>query len=131
MAKRKDGMDRSTDIARDLAAERDRNRELEEKIRTLESEHGASTPIGESVEADQVRPTSADGIPGGLPNEPVTTPGVWVNEKGHLCIGRECIVAEATPEGLRFRLDPDTCDPKTRETFVNAMLKGTRIGLKE
>ena len=50
-----------------------------------------------------------------------------MNEKGHLCIGRECIVAEATPEGLRFRLDPDTCDPKTREAFVNAMLKGTRI----
>ena len=54
-----------------------------------------------------------------------------MNEKGHLCIGRECIVAEATPEGLRFRLDPDTCDPKTREAFVDAMLKGTRIGLKE
>ena len=134
MAKRKDGVGRPTDIAGDLAAERERNRELEEKIRTLESEHGASPPIGESVEpgeADQVRPTSTDGIAGGLPNEPVTTPGVWVNEKGHLCIGRECIVAEATPEGLRFRLDPDTCDPKTRETFVNAMLKGTRIGLKE
>lgn len=38
-------------------------------------------------------------------------------------------MAEATPEGLRFRLDPDTCDPKTREAFVNAMLKDTRIGL--
>ena len=54
-----------------------------------------------------------------------------MNEQGHLCIGRECIMAEATPEGLRFRLDPESCDPKTRETFVNAMLKGTRIGLKE
>ena len=131
MAKRKDGVGRPTDIARDLAAERERNQELEEKIRTLESEGGASTPIGESGEADQVRPTGADGISGGLPDEPVTTPGVWVNDKGHLCIGRECIVAEATPEGLRFRLDPDTCDPKTREAFVEAMLKGTRIGLKE
>ena len=54
-----------------------------------------------------------------------------MNEQGHLCIGRECIMAEATPEGLRFRRDPESCDPKTRETFVNAMLKGTRIGLKE
>ena len=136
MAKRKDGVGRPTDIERDLAAERERNRELEEKIRILESEPGASPSIGESVEAgeaNQVRPTGADGLSGELPDEdePVTTPGVWVNEKGHLCIGRECIVAEATPEGLRFRLDPDTCDPKTREAFVEAMLKGTRIGLKE
>ena len=123
MAKRKDGMDRSKGLPEELAQERERNRILEERIAALEA-NGAG-------EADQVRPTSTDGIPGGLPNEPVTTPGVWVNEKGHLCIGRECIVAEATPEGLRFRLDPDTCDPKTRETFVNAMLKGTRIGLKE
>ena len=49
MAKRKDEVGRPTDIAGDLAAERERNRELEEKIRTLESEHGASNPIGESV----------------------------------------------------------------------------------
>ena len=139
MAKRKDGVGRPTDIARDLAAERERNRELEEKIRTLESEHGASNPIGESVPVSTpipegfVRPISADGLSGELPDEdePVTTPGVWVNEKGHLCIGRECIVAEATPEGLRFRLDPDSCDPKTREAFIGAMMKGTRIGLKE
>ena len=136
MAKRKDGVGRPTDIAGDLAAERERNRELEEKIRTLESEHGASPPIGESVEsgeADQVRPTGADGLSGALPDEdePVTTPGVWVNEDGHICIGRECIVAVATPEGLRFRLDPDSCDPKTREAFISAMMKGTRIGLKE
>ena len=125
MAKRKDGVGRPTDVARDLAGEQERNRELEERIRILEFRGGESVPEG------FVRPTGADGIPGGLPNEPVTTPGVWVNEKGHLCIGRECIVAEATPEGLRFRLDPDTCDPKTREAFVEAMLKGTRIGLKE
>jgi len=58
-------------------------------------------------------------------------PQVWVNDAGNLCIGRECIVAEATPEGLRFRLDPDSCDPKTREAFIGAMMKGTRIGLKE
>ena len=125
MAKRKDGMDRSTGLPEELAQERERNRLLEERIAALEA--------NDTGEPSQVRPISADGLSGELPDEdePVTTPGVWVNEKGHLCIGRECIVAEATPEGLRFRLDPDTCDPKTREAFVNAMLKGTRIGLKE
>ena len=123
MAKRKDGMDRSTGLPEELAQERERNRLLEERIAALEA-----NGTGES---SQVRPTSADGISGELPEEQGTTPGVWVNEQGHLCIGRECIMAEATPEGLRFRLDPESCDPKTRETFVNAMLKGTRIGLKE
>ena len=127
MARRKDGVGRPTDVARDLAAEQERNQVLEERIRILESEGG------ESVSKGFVRPTGADGLSGGLPDEdePVTTPGVWVNEDGHLCIGRECIVAVATPEGLRFRLDPDSCDPKTREAFINAMMKGTRIGLKE
>ena len=123
MAKRKDGMDRSTGLPEELAQERERNRLLEERIAALEA-----NGIGEP---SQVRPISADGISGELSEEQETTPGVWVNEKGHLCIGRECIMAEATPEGLRFRLDPESCDPKTRETFVNAMLKGTRIGLKE
>ena len=123
MAKRKDGMDRPTGLPEELAQERERNHLLEERIAALEA--------NDTGEPSQVRPTGADGIAGELPNEPVTIPGVWVNEKGHLCIGRECIVAEATPEGLRFRLDPDTCDPKTREAFVEAMLKGTRIGLKE
>lgn len=127
MARRKDGVGRPTDVARDLAGEQERNRELEERIRILESEGG------ESVSKGFVRPTGADGLSGGLPDEdePVTTPGVWVNEDGHICIGRECIVAVATPEGLRFRLDPDSCDPKTREAFISAMMKGTRIGLKE
>ena len=123
MAKRKDGMDRSTGLPEELAQERERNRLLEERIATLEA-----NGIGEP---SQVQPTSADGTSGELPEEQETTPGVWVNEKGHLCIGRECIMAEATPEGLRFRLDPESCDPKTRETFVNAMLKGIRIGLNE
>ena len=123
MAKRKDGMDRSTSLPEELAQERERNRLLEERIAALEA-NGTGEP-------SQVRPISADGTSGELPEEQETTPGVWVNEKGHLCIGRECIMAEATPEGLRFRLDPESCDPKTRETFVNAMLKGTRIGLKE
>ena len=123
MAKRKDGMERSTGLPEELAQERERNRLLEERIAALEA-NGTGEP-------SQVRPISADGISGELPEEQETTPGVWVNEKGHLCIGRECIMAEATPEGLRFRLDPESCDPKTRETFVNAMLKGTRIGLKE
>ena len=123
MAKRKDGMDRSTGLPEELAQERERNRLLEERIAALEA-NGTGEP-------SQVRPISADGTSGELPEEQETTPGVWVNEKGHLCIGRECIMAEATPEGLRFRLDPESCDPKTRETFVNAMLKGTRIGLKE
>ena len=123
MAKRKDGMDRSKGLPEELAQERERNRLLEERIAALEA-NGTGEP-------SQVRPTSADGISGELPEEQETTPGVWVNEQGHLCIGRECIMAEATPEGLRFRLDPESCDPKTRETFVNAMLKGTRIGLKE
>jgi len=127
MARRKDGVGRPTDVARDLAGEQERNRELEERIRILESEGG------ESVSKGFVRPTGADGLSGKLPDEdePVTTPGVWVNEDGHICIGRECIVAVATPEGLRFRLDPDSCDPKTREAFISAMMKGTRIGLKE
>ena len=123
MAKRKDGMERSTGLPEELAQERERNRLLEERIAALEA-NGTGEP-------SQVRPISADGISGELPEEQETTPGVWVNEQGHLCIGRECIMAEATPEGLRFRLDPESCDPKTRETFVNAMLKGTRIGLKE
>ena len=123
MAKRKDGMDRSTGLPEELAQERERNRLLEERIAALEA-NGTGEP-------SQVRPISADGISGEIQEEQETTPGVWVNEKGHLCIGRECIMAEATPEGLRFRLDPESCDPKTRETFVNAMLKGTRIGLKE
>lgn len=123
MAKRKDGMERSTGLPEELAQERERNRLLEERIAALEA-NGTGEP-------SQVRPTSADGISGELSEEQETTPGVWVNEQGHLCIGRECIMAEATPEGLRFRLDPESCDPKTRETFVNAMLKGTRIGLKE
>ena len=127
MARRKDGVGRPTDVARDLAAEQERNQVLEERIRILESEGG------ESVSKGFVRPTGADGLSGELPDEdePVTTPGVWVNEDGHICIGRECIVAVATPEGLRFRLDPDSCDPKTREAFISAMMKGTRIGLKE
>ena len=123
MAKRKDGMERSTGLPEELAQERERNRLLEERIAALEA-NGTGEP-------SQVRPISADGISGELPEEQETTPGVWVNEQGHLCSGRECIKAEATPEGLRFRLDPESCDPKTRETFVNAMLKGTRIGLKE
>ena len=123
MAKRKDGMERSTGLPEELAQERERNRLLEERIAALEA--------NDTGEPGQVRPTSADGISGELSEEQETTPGVWVNEQGHLCIGRECIMAEATPEGLRFRLDPESCDPKTRETFVNAMLKGTRIGLKE
>ena len=127
MARRKDGVGRPTDVARDLAGEQERNQVLEERIRILESEGG------ESVSKGFVRPTGADGLSGELPDEdePVTTPGVWVNEDGHICIGRECIVAVATPEGLRFRLDPDSCDPKTREAFISAMMKGTRIGLKE
>ncbi len=127
MARRKDGVGRPTDVARDLAGEQERNRELEERIRILESEGG------EPVSKGFVRPTGANGLSGELPDEdePVTTPGVWVNEDGHICIGRECIVAVATPEGLRFRLDPDSCDPKTREAFISAMLKGTRIGLQE
>ena len=127
MARRKDGVGRPTDVARDLAGEQERNRELEERIRILESEGG------ESVSKGFVRPTGANGLSGELPDEdePVTTPGVWVNEDGHICIGRECIVAVATPAGLRFRLDPDRGDPKTREAFISAMMKGTRIGLKE
>ena len=123
MAKRIDGMDRSTGLPEELAQERERNRLLEERIAALEA-NGTGEP-------SQVRPISADGISGELSEDQETTPGVWVNEQGHLCIGRECIMAEATPEGLRFRLDPESCDPKTRETFVNAMLKGTRIGLNE
>jgi len=127
MARRKDGVGRPTDIARNLATEQERNQVLEERIRILESAGGESLPEG------FVRPTGADGLSGELPDEdePVTTPGVWVNEAGNLCIGRACIVAEATVEGLRFRLDPDSCDPKTREVFINAMMKGTRMGLKE
>ena len=46
-----------------------------------------------------------------------------MNEKGHLCIGRECIMAEATPEGLRFRLDPESCDPKTRDSRAAACFR--------
>ena len=123
MAKRKDGMERSTGLPEELAQERERNRLLEERIAAFEA-NGAGEP-------SQVRPTSADGISGEFPEGQETTPGVWVNEAGNLCIGRACIVAEATVEGLRFRLDPDSCDPKTREAFISAMMKGTRIGLKE
>ena len=55
----------------------------------------------------------------------------WVNEQGNLCIGRKCIVTEATPEGLRFKLDADTCDPATRGAFIAAMIKGTRMTFNE
>jgi len=54
-----------------------------------------------------------------------------VNEQGNLCIGRKCIVTEATPEGLRFKLDADTCDPATRDAFIAAMIKGTRMTFNE
>ena len=119
MAKRKEGIGRSTDIERDLA---ERNRELEEKIRILES-----------GDADQSRPTSAGGSSGELAEEQETTAGAksWVNEQGNICIGRQCIVTEATPEGLRFKLDPESCDPETREACIAAMIKGTRMTFNE
>jgi hypothetical protein len=47
-----------------------------------------------------------------------------VNEFGNVCIGRKCMVSEATPDGIRFRLDPETCDPATREAFVQAFARG-------
>ena len=119
MAKRKEGVGRSTDIARELA---ERNRELEEEIRALKS-----------GDADQERPTSAGESAGGSAGELGEEAGAksWVNEQGNLCIGRKCIVTEATPEGLRFKLDADTCDPATRDAFIAAMIKGTRMTFNE
>jgi len=129
MAKRKEGVGRSTDIARELA---ERNRELEEEIRALKS-----------GDADQERPTSAGELgesagelgesAGGSAGELGEEAGAksWVNEQGNLCIGRKCIVTEATPEGLRFKLDADTCDPATRDAFIAAMIKGTRMTFNE
>jgi len=131
MAKRKNGVGRPTDIGSStdlVAASEERNRELEERIRTLESERDGEV----SVEAGQVRPISAGELSGEvLDGDEEMTEGFWVNEQGNLCIGRKCMVMEATPDGLRFELDPDSCDPKTREILFSAMMKGTRMGLHE
>ena len=132
MAKRKNEVGRPTDFESSgdlVAASEQRNRELEERIRVLESERDGEV----SVEAGQVRPISAGELSGEVlvQSDEEMTEGFWVNEQGNLCIGRKCMVMEATPDGLRFELDPDNCDPKTREILFTAMMKGTRMGLHE
>lgn len=134
MVKRQAGVGRPTNTARELEASEKRNQELEEIIRALQSEEGVALAIGEPFKAgdsEQIRPAGSDGDSDGDSGEPERSDGVWINDVGNLCIGRECMVTEATPEGLRFILDPEKCDPKTRETLVNAMLKGSRISLPD
>ena len=142
MAKRKSGVGNPTNRASELV---EYNSQLEERIRILELEleSSASPRQGELVEdgeADSAKhfgsggEASDAGVSGGADEEvealSCRTPGVWVNDKGNTCIGRECMITEARPEGLFFKLDPDSCDPKTRELFVNAMIRGARTGLK-
>ena len=152
MAKRKSGVGNPTNRASELV---EYNSQLEERIRILELEleSSASPRQGELVEdgeADSAKhfgsggeasdagvsggEASDAGVSGGADEEVEAlsgrTPGVWVNDEGNTCIGRECMITEARPEGLFFKLDPDSCDPKTRELFVNAMIRGARTGLK-
>ena len=132
MAKRKNEVGRPTDFESSgdlVAASEQRNRELEERIRVLESEREGAV----SVETGPVGSISADELSGEVlvQSDEEMTEGFWVNEHGNLCIGNKCMVMEATPDGLVFELDPDNCDPKTREILFTAMMKGTRMGLHE
>ena len=53
-----------------------------------------------------------------------------MNKAGNLCMGRVCLTTEATETGLEFTLDPETCDPETREKLIGAMIKGAKLRLK-
>jgi len=58
------------------------------------------------------------------------TEGFYLNDQGELCLGMSCLVMHETPEGLRFELNPDECDPETRERLVSAAIKGARLEFK-
>lgn len=131
MAKRKNVVGRPTEVGSSgdlVAASEQRNRELEERIRVLESERDGEV----SVESGSVRSINADELFGEvLDGDEEMAEGFWLNEQGNLCIGNKCMVMEATPDGLVFELDPDVCPPKNKEILFSAMMKGSRMGLRQ
>lgn len=54
----------------------------------------------------------------------------YVHEAGNLCMGRVCLTTEATPNGIGFSLDLESCDPDTREKFVGAMIRGAKLRVR-
>ena len=53
--------------------------------------------------------------------------GWYLDDKGQLCYGQECLIIRETPDGLAFELDPSTCSSETRERLIAAAVKGARL----
>ena len=56
--------------------------------------------------------------------------GWYLDERGQLCHGTECLTVVIEEEGIAFDLDPEKCDPKTREALVGAAIRGARLRFK-